>query len=235
LTIKGFIGTTLIDYPGHIACTVFTAGCRFRCPYCYNADLVLRHKDLPTLCEKDLMEDIENRIGFIDGVVVTGGEPTEQKGLKDFLASVKGLGLKTKIDTHGHEPEVLQDCLERDLLDFISMDFKASPDRYPEVVQAQVEWARIERSISLLLERDDMAEMRTTLHPKLHGLEDLLKMGDILGSRLAWAWQPVYPAPTLDPTFQVTDGEELEKYRSDLISWSQRFPHVRLSGLPIDR
>jgi len=230
--IKGFIGTTLIDYPGHIATTVFTAGCHFRCPYCYNVDLVLRPGALPTLDNDQVLFDIGNRVGFIDGVVVTGGEPTEQKGLGDFLGSVKAFGLKVKIDTNGHEPTVLHSLVERDVLDFISMDFKGPPDRYAEIVRAPMEWSRIEQSLSLVLKHHHKSEVRTTLHPKLHSRDDLVEMGKVLGPEISWSWQPVYPAPTLDPDFQVEEGEELDQFRTTLLEWSKSFPNVRVSGLP---
>ena len=136
------------------------------------------------------------------------------------------------MDTNGHEPGVLRSLLEGDVLDFVSMDFKGAPERYAEVVRAPMEWSRIEESLSLVLKHRRKSEVRTTLHPKLHRREDLIEMGKVLGTEVAWSWQPVYPAPTLDPEFQVEEGEDLDRFRTTLLDWSRSFPNVRITGLP---
>lgn len=232
MIIKGFVGVTLIDFPGLIAATLFTSGCGFRCPYCYNPDLVLRPGQLPTLPTEDVLLEIEERKDFIEGIVVTGGEPLEQNDLEEFLKYIRKMGLKTKLDTNGHRPSALESLVKQDLLDFLSMDFKAPLDCYAEVVRAPVDASAIQQSLSLVGNASIPKEIRTTLHPLLSKVQDLQAMSECIPKDTDWIWQPVYPAPTLDPGFEVQESQELNEFRKGLISRASGFPGVRLRGLP---
>ena len=130
MDIKGWARTSLIDFPGHIATVLFTAGCNFRCPMCHNAELVLRPGALPSLRLDELWAFLAKRAGKITGVVVTGGEPTLQPDLPELLERVRDLGYVVKLDSNGYRPDALADLLDADLVDFVAMDVKAPPEKY---------------------------------------------------------------------------------------------------------
>lgn len=171
--IKALHLASIIEYPGRIADVIYVGACNFRCPYCYNVDLVLRPQELPDLDSDQVLKTLESRRGFVDGLVVTGGEPTLQPDLTAFLASAKGLGLSVKLDTNGYRPEVLQQCIESSLVDYVAMDVKTSPARYAVAAGVSVEVERLARSVSLLLKSSIDYEFRTTVASDLVELTDL--------------------------------------------------------------
>jgi len=174
MDLKGWIRTSLIDYAGHIATVFFTGACNFRCPMCHNADLVLRPGTLPTISEDDVWAFLEKRVGKVTGVVVTGGEPTLQPDLPDFLRRVRDIGYATKLDTNGYRPDVLASLLDADLLDYIAMDVKAPPEKYAQLSGVPgVDVARIEHSLILLQESRLPHELRTTVVPGLLTADDV--------------------------------------------------------------
>jgi pyruvate formate lyase activating enzyme len=127
--LKGWVRTSLIDYPDHIASVLFTGGCNFRCPMCHNADLVLRPTEVPTLPEKEVWDFLSRREGLVDGVVITGGEPTLQPDLAPFIRRLKDTDLDVKLDTNGYLPDVLKTLLSEGLLDYVALDIKAPPEK----------------------------------------------------------------------------------------------------------
>ena len=133
MVISGLQKLTLLDYPGHTACTVFTPGCNWRCPFCHNAALVLRGEEQPVLDEKEFFAFLSRRKGLLDGVAVTGGEPTLQKDLPDFLRRVKERGFSVKLDTNGTHPAMLRTILAEGLADYVAMDIKAGRSNYSAV------------------------------------------------------------------------------------------------------
>ena len=130
MEIHGFNKTTLLDYPEHIAATVFTGGCNFRCPFCHNGELVLDPGCQPLIPEEEVLTYLRKRQGILQGVCVTGGEPALQKDLKEFLQKIKALGYPIKLDTNGYMPAVLWDLLQNGLVDYVAMDIKASRENY---------------------------------------------------------------------------------------------------------
>lgn len=174
MQISGIQKLTLLDYPGKLACTIFTDGCNFRCPFCHNAPLVLPDREKQRMDESEVLELLKKRRGILEGVAVTGGEPTLQADLEDFLVKVKELGYKIKLDTNGTRPEVIKRLIERGLLDRVAMDIKDAPERYPAAVGAKVDIAAIERSKELLLEGKVEYEFRTTVVKGIHTKESLL-------------------------------------------------------------
>jgi pyruvate formate lyase activating enzyme len=169
MNIGGFQKNTLIDFPGTIACTLFTQGCNFICPYCHNPDLVVsplkRSDDLPDKNKIDknkIFEFLEARKGLLEGVVITGGEPTLQKDLIEFCREVKNMGYKIKLDSNGTRPEILASLLNDKLIDFISMDIKTSLENYNLVISGQFDTKKILSSIRLLMEKAPDYEFRTT-------------------------------------------------------------------------
>lgn len=185
MEIHGFNKTTLLDYPGHVAATVFTGGCNFRCPFCHNADLVLNPKFQPMVTEEEVLSHLKKRRGILEGVCITGGEPTLQPDLPDFIEEIRYLGYLVKLDTNGYRPEVLAQLLEEGLLDYVAMDVKASPDNYQKASGCpDLDFDRIVESISILKHCEIPYEFRTTVVQGLHTVQEFDAVGRLLeGSR----------------------------------------------------
>ncbi|MFH2090742.1 MAG: anaerobic ribonucleoside-triphosphate reductase activating protein [Pseudomonadota bacterium] len=164
MIIGGFQKNSLIDFPETIACIIFTQGCNFFCPYCHNPDLVAGpQKGAGSLFDQDKIFDfLEKRKGLLEGVVITGGEPTLQADLVLFCSIVKQMGYKVKLDSNGSRPKILEKLLQEDLVDFISMDIKTSLDNYALVVSEKFETQKIQDSVRLLMEKAPAYEFRTT-------------------------------------------------------------------------
>lgn len=160
---------TLIDYPGKIAATVFTIGCNFRCYYCHNPELVLpeKIKNTKTLSEEEILNFLKGRKGLLQGLCITGGEPTLENDLLDFIKQVKALNFLVKLDTNGSNPEVLKKLLENKLLDYIAMDIKAPLAKYAIVAGVEIDLNRIQESIKLVRQSGLEYEFRTTIAPGL--------------------------------------------------------------------
>ena len=173
MVIHGLQKLTLLDYPGHTACTVFTAYCPWRCPFCHNAPLVLRPESQPVLPEEEFFAFLEKRAGLLDGVAVTGGEPTVQKDLPEFLRRVKAMGFAVKLDTNGTNPAMLRRILSEGLADYVAMDIKAGRDNYSAVTGTlRPGLAAVEESAALLMHSGTDHEFRTTVVKELHSDAD---------------------------------------------------------------
>ena len=182
MKISGFQKMTLLDFPGRIACIVFTHSCNFRCPYCHNAPLVTERPD--ALSEEEVFAYLKKRRGILDGVVVSGGEPTLHKDLIPFLEKVRELGYAIKLDTNGTAPAVLREIVERGLCDYVAMDIKNSREKYPLTAACPVDMAAVEESVGFLLSGAVDYEFRTTLTRELHTEEDMHSIGEwIRGAR----------------------------------------------------
>ena len=178
MQIHGFNKTTLLDYPEHIAATVFTGGCNFRCPFCHNGELVLDPGCQPLIPEEEVLSYLKKRQGILQGVCVTGGEPTLQKDLKDFLRKIKELGYPIKLDTNGYMPGVLWELLQEHLIDYVAMDIKASRDNYARAAGLpHMDISRIEESIGILKSSGIPYEFRTTVVRGIHTVVEFEKIG----------------------------------------------------------
>ena len=178
MQIHGFNKTTLLDYPEHIAATVFTGGCNFRCPFCHNGELVLDPGCQPLIPEEEVLSYLKKRQGILQGVCVTGGEPTLQKDLKDFLRKIKELGYPIKLDTNGYMPGVLWELLQEHLIDYVAMDIKASRDNYARAAGLpHMDISRIEESIGILKSSGIPYEFRTTVVRVIHTVVEFEKIG----------------------------------------------------------
>lgn len=162
MKIGGLIKFTLIDYPGRVAAVVFTQGCNFRCRYCHNPELVYPHLLQEPMPQEEVMSFLRRRQGTLEGVVVTGGEPTLQPDLLDFLAAVKSLGYFIKLDTNGAKPDVLQAVIEKKLVDYIAMDLKAPLEKYALITGVSCDIATLQRSMQLIKDSGLAYEFRTT-------------------------------------------------------------------------
>ena len=174
MLISGLQKLTLLDYPGRVACTVFTAGCNFRCPFCHNAPLVLPERISEDVTEDEVLRFLKKRVGVLDGVAVTGGEPLLHKNIDGFLAKVRELGYKIKLDTNGAFPEHLMSLVRDGLVDRVAMDIKNSPEQYAETVGVPgLDLSGVEKSKNFLLEGHIDYEFRTTVVKGLHTAESL--------------------------------------------------------------
>lgn len=180
MQLRGLNKLTLLDFPGHLACTAFTGACNFRCPYCHNAPLVLTPGACPAISEEEFFDFLAIRKGKLDGVCITGGEPTLQPDLPEFIAKIKATGLLVKLDTNGYRPEILKELLDAQLLDMVAMDIKNSRDFYAVTAgihEASFELDHIEKSITLLLQSGIRHEFRTTVTKELHNEEQMHSIG----------------------------------------------------------
>jgi len=162
MKIGGLIKTSLVDYPGKVAAVIFTQGCNLRCPYCHNPELVYPNMLLEPYDEKEVFDFLKKRVGALDGVVISGGEPAIHPDLADFMAKIKALGYKIKLDTNGTFPEVLEHLINLKLVDYIAMDLKAPLNKYDEAAGTAVDNAAIARSMAVIAGSGVDYEFRTT-------------------------------------------------------------------------
>lgn len=162
MKIFGLEKLSMVDYEGHLCCTVFTAGCNFRCPYCHNADLV-EGRNLHEITEEEFFSFLQKRKGLLDGVCVSGGEPTLQPDLIDFIKRIKSRGYLVKLDSNGTSPKVIKELVELKLLDYIAMDIKNSKESYRKTANGFFDLAKIKESVEFLKQGKIPYEFRTTL------------------------------------------------------------------------
>ncbi|MBR5491198.1 MAG: anaerobic ribonucleoside-triphosphate reductase activating protein [Oscillospiraceae bacterium] len=186
MKISGLLKLSALDYPGKIACTVFTHGCPFRCPFCHNAALVTE-KEEEGISEEEFFAFLNKRRGILDGVAVTGGEPLMRADLPDFLRGIKDMGYLVKLDTNGYYPDTLQKCIEAGLVDFIAMDIKNSPAKYAQSCgRESVDMEKIRRSVEIIKNSGVDYEFRTTAVAGLHEDADFPAMGEMIKGAKAW-------------------------------------------------
>ena len=177
MKILGFQKMTMLDFPGKIACTIFTAGCNFRCPFCHNAPLVT-HIDGQEFSQEEILSYLNKRKGMLDGVCITGGEPLLQKDIKDLIIKIKELGYAVKLDTNGSFPDVLKSLVSQNLIDYVAMDVKTSPSKYALTAgssESVVE--KVDESIKFLLSGAIPYEFRTTVVKEFHTPTDFEEIG----------------------------------------------------------
>ena len=214
MQIFGFNKTTLLDFPEHVACTVFTGGCNFRCPFCQNGDLVLHGGSLPVLDEEEVFRVLRKRKGILTGVCVTGGEPTLQRDLDVFLSRVKELGYLVKLDSNGYRPEVLQSLCERGLVDYFAMDIKSSPENYARTAGVkELDMGLIRESVDFIRSCGLDYEFRTTVVRELHSSGDFLSIGEWLKGCKAYFLQSYMESEgVICKEFSSYSKEELEEF-----------------------
>ncbi len=229
MKIHGLQKMTLLDFPGHVACTVFFGGCDMRCPFCHNAEL-LDGSAPPVMEEEELIAFLKKRQGLLDGVAVTGGEPLLQKDLPETLARVRELGYPVKLDTNGTHPERLRGLLENGLVQYVAMDIKNSPERYAETAGLpEIDLASIRESVSLLMEGKVPYEFRTTVVKELHDDESFLRIGEWIRGAQRYFLQKFTDRETVP--FEGLHAPEDEQMRrwADLVR--PAVPSVELRGV----
>lgn len=204
MIIAGLQKLTLIDYPAKVAAIVFTYGCNFFCSFCHNPELVdPKLKDENRfISQEDFFQFLGSRKGLIEGVCITGGEPTLYQDLGEFISQIKSLGFQVKLDTNGTNSMMLKDLVDRKLIDYIAMDIKAPLDRYEEITRRKVDLKEIEKSIKIIMDSGLDYEFRSTLVPDFHGLRDVEEMARLIkGARNYYLQSFVSQGKILDPAW----------------------------------
>ncbi len=206
--IGGLQKTSFLDYPGKIACIVFTPMCNFHCGYCHNPELFVKSE--PVLTLPAFFEFLNSRKGKLDGVVVTGGEPTLQSGLYSFIEEIKNLGFSVKLDTNGSNPKILDSLLKVGLLDYVAMDIKAPLYKYRQITNSNIDMNSILESISLLLNSSIDYEFRTTVVKSQLSFEDFDEIAKLISGAKKYYLQKFIPSKILDNSLknEVTYSDE---------------------------
>ena len=194
MVFHGFQKMTMLDFPGYVACTVFTPGCNFRCPFCHNSLLVTRMNDSEIYTEDDILSYLKKRQGVIDGICISGGEPLMHDDIFEFVKKVKELGFLVKIDTNGSFPEKLQKLIDSGNIDYVAMDIKNCPEKYPITCgmifsDAKDFFEPFEQSIQILLEGKVDYEFRTTVVNEFHKPNDIRLAGETIRGARRWFLQ----------------------------------------------
>lgn len=213
MKIIGFIETSLLDWDGHIVASIYLPGCNFRCPYCHNKNAVLNPNSFDEIPIDYIESYISENKDFLDGIVVSGGEPTIHDDLQDLLKKIKGLGLKVKLDTNGTNPDMLEYLISENLIDYIAMDVKAPLNtKYSDAAGVKVNLEDIKRSIDLIESSGIDYEFRTTIVPIFLSKDDVYSIISELSGSKKYALQQFRPDYTLDPALS-----ELKPYPSETI------------------
>ncbi len=226
MKLGGLQKLTLLDFPQKVACTVFTPGCNFRCPFCHNASLVLSEDDEFSVDE--FFSFLKKRQGLLEGVCITGGEPLLQKDIEDFIREIKNLGFLVKLDTNGSFPEKLSKLLP--LLDYVAMDIKNSPKKY--LITAGVDYDildKVNQSIQILRSSCTEYEFRTTVTKELHSIEDFDQIGIWLEGVPRYYLQAFIDSGNiLSQNISAATVEDMQKY---LATVQQYIPAAKLRGI----
>ena len=231
--IKGWVKTSLVDYPEHIAASLFSGGCNFRCPNCHNSDIVLRPGDFPDLSERELWAFLESRVSLLDGVVLTGGEPTLQPDLLPFAARLRELGYRVKLDTNGYRPDVVREMIDRSAVDYVAMDVKAPllPVPYACAAGVPIDVDRVRRTVDLLLAGRVAYEFRTTVVPGLLAETDVAHIARAIRGARRYYLQQFVPRDTLDPAMLQVAPYPVDRLRAMADLARQWLDCVELRGV----
>ncbi|MEI6222885.1 MAG: anaerobic ribonucleoside-triphosphate reductase activating protein [bacterium] len=219
MRIGGLQKFSLIDYPGKISAIIFTQGCLFRCHYCHNAELVDPLLFTDPIPVSEVLSFLEERKGKLDGVVITGGEPTIQHDLLEFMETIKKLGFLIKLDTSGVRPDVVKEAVKQNLVDYFAMDIKAPLAKYPKVVGKEVDTEKIWESILFIMDSGIDYEFRTTIVAGLLERDDILEIGNLIKGAKRYALQQFIPDRTLHADYRQKMGfstAELEGLRHEV-------------------
>ena len=220
LLILGLAKTTLLDYPGKLAATIFTGGCNFRCPYCHNGDLVLNVDSSERISENDILDFLKKRTGRLEGVCISGGEPTCQVDLVDFVKKAKALDYFVKLDTNGTNPDIVKELIENELIDYVAMDIKNSPDKYKNTIGdvSNFDFENIVKTKNYLIENRVEYEFRTTLVKGLHTKNDIIDMHKFIVGAKKWYLQSYVESDrVINPIFEGFTRQEIDGLITDVI------------------
>lgn len=227
MKIAGFQKLTLLDYPSKVACIIFTQGCNYKCPYCQNSGLI-EHENEELINEEEIFAYLNKRKGVIDGIVISGGEPTIQKDLKTFMKRVKDMGLLIKLDTNGSNPNLVEEVINEGLVDYIAMDIKNVLELYKDVTDVKPNIVNLKRSIELIKNSPIEHEFRTTIIKNIHDIDKILEICSYVDGERMFLQNFVRSENVL--------GEYLEPFsEAELIEIDniikEKFPNVRIRGI----
>ena len=225
MKISGLEKLTLTDYPGKLACIVFTQGCNFKCPFCQNSTLIECSDGL--LNEKYIFDYLNKRKNVLEGVVITGGEPTIQKDIKEFIKKVKKLGLKVKLDTNGNNYKVIENLLEERLLDYIAMDVKSTLEDYETIAGTKVNIQNIKKSIEIIKNSKIDHEFRTTIIKDFHTITKIKSIIGLLGNSKYYLQNFQDSEYVIDKNLKSFTEDELKMIKNEL----KEFSNVNIRGL----
>lgn len=228
MRITGLVKTTLLDYPGKVACTVFTYGCNFRCEFCHNA-LLVTEENHDNISEDEFFTFLSKRQGILDGVCISGGEPTLQRDLPQFIKKIKDMGFCVKLDTNGYEPEILRSLIDESLVDYVAMDIKSSPEGYSSICGVNIDIDKIKTSVDILKQGKVDYEFRTTCVKEYHTKEDFQRIALWLEGDSKYFLQHFEDSGNLIgnnlSAFTKEETEEIEKIISPSV------PNIGLRGV----
>lgn len=229
MLIKGLQKLTLLDFPGIMACTVFTGGCNFRCPFCHNASLVTRIDD-ETVTEEEFFHLLDKRTSILQGVCITGGEPTLQPDLYEFIGKIRAKGYKVKLDTNGYRPDVLKKLVSDGMVDYVAMDIKNSKERYGETVGIKdFHITPILESVEFLKKGNVDFEFRTTVVRELHSAQDIVAIGEWLeGAKKYFLQGYIDSGDCIENGFTAYEKAEMERLLSLITPY---IPTASLRGI----
>ena len=229
MKIHGLQKMTLLDFPGHVACTVFLGGCDFRCPFCHNFELV-DGTAKPVMEEEELLSFLKKRTGLLDGVAFTGGEPLLHKDLPELMQKIRDLGFGVKLDTNGYHPDLLKEILDAGLADYVAMDIKNSPEKYAMTAGVEImNLSRINESISVLMNSGTDYEFRTTVIKEFHEESDFHRMGEMIRGAKRYFLQEFTDRETVP--FGGLSAPSAEEMRAFADIAAQYVPSVELRGV----
>ncbi len=230
MNIQGLQKVTLLDFPGKVACTIFLAGCNFRCPYCHNASLVTHVDMSDNIPEEEALAFLEKRSGILDGVCITGGEPLLASGLEAFVREIRDMGYPVKLDTNGSSADRLEYFIRQGLVDYVAMDIKNSPEKYGMTIGIDdYDTENIKKSVQLLIKSDISYEFRTTIVREYHNREDLEEIGKwIAGAQHYYLQRFVDSGDLIRPGLRA----HTEKFMEQALRTVKKYvPNAELRGM----
>ena len=230
MNICGYQKTTLLDYPGHVATTIFTGGCNFRCPFCHNSDLLSSSNPSLLVSEEEIFTFLDKRKNVLSGICITGGEPTLQPDLTEFIKKVRSFGYKIKLDTNGYRPEIIQDLLNKNFLDYIAMDVKSGFSNYIQVTGIpHLNLNLIKESIYIIENSGINYEFRTTIVKELHSKKDFFEITNMISPKSTYYLQSFQDSGNiLTPGLSSCNKETLHSYLSIV---KEKIPNSFLRGI----
>lgn len=229
MTINGMQKLTLLDYPGNVACLIFTQGCNFRCPFCHNSGLLDMNNNCEKIDEKEVFKYLEKRRGLLDGVCISGGEPLLQKDIEDFIRKVKDLGYKVKLDTNGSSPKKLKQLIEDGLIDYVAMDIKNDFLNYDRTAGMCTNIDNIKKSIEIIENSNIEYEFRTTIVKQFHDIGKLEKIIQYIGPNARYYIQNYQDCSSvLQRGLNGFDNEELLNIKNTL---GVKYPNLVVRGV----
>lgn len=226
MKIAGFQKLTLLDYPSKVACIIFTQGCNYKCPYCQNSGLI-DHSNEDLIDEEEIFKYLDKRKGVIDGIVISGGEPTIQKDLKSFIKKVKEKGFLIKLDTNGSNPNFVEEVINEKLVDYIAMDIKNVLEEYKDVTNVNPNIVNLKRSIEIIKNSNIEHEFRTTIIKNIHNIDKILKICEYVDGDKLYLQNFVLSENVLGKYLKPFTEEELKEIKKEI----ERYPNVKIRGM----